>query len=436
MNQHRWTCLTTFILTAVVAPIATVRAAVTAPDPVIGADSGPSPQSLPTITPLTVTELETDAVIPATINQPVPLVSKLPIVAPLTPQQIPNQRRTATRLSKPLSKNLRPQLPIAIHSHRIDPLTTAIFNPNFQANAPIVVTSDPETTPVNAVVPLPSMTDRALKSPAVTAVASRTESTPILVVRSDRSQPTIVPNSTTAQAEIDAPQVPADRTATAITSSTAKLNDPIVPQPEAIAIPQVEPIVAGANNRAEIPSFEAGLPVFIFERERTQPRQIVATVIAQIGDDIVAPESSIAIPVQPPKQQSVPGLPVPTAKPADAQSVILDRSTNPSQPALTKIVATHTGQASWYGSEAGSKTANGESYNPSGMTAAHRTLPFGTKVRVTSIKTGKAVVVRINDRGPFHGRRMIDVSAGAAQAIGLKSSGVGAVRMEVLALGQ
>ena len=70
------------------------------------------------------------------------------------------------------------------------------------------------------------------------------------------------------------------------------------------------------------------------------------------------------------------------------------------------------------------------------MTAAHRTLPFGTKVRVTSIRTGKAVVVRINDRGPFHGRRMIDVSAGAAQAIGLKRDGVGAVRMEVLALGQ
>ena len=105
-----------------------------------------------------------------------------------------------------------------------------------------------------------------------------------------------------------------------------------------------------------------------------------ATAIAQIGDDIVAPEPSIAIPVEPPKQQNVPvRLPVPAVTPAQTQSAI-DRSTT-TQPALTKIVATHTGQASWYGSEGGSRTANGESYNPRGMTAAHRTLPFGTKVR-------------------------------------------------------
>jgi rare lipoprotein A len=430
MNQHRWTCLTTFILTAVIAPIATVRAAVPAPSATTGSKSSPlSPQLLPTITPLTVTELETDAVIP-TVIQPVPLVSKLPIVAPLssqTTQHHSSQHQKIARVGKPPTKH-----PVAVQPHSIfAPKANApVFNPNnFLAIAPIVVTSESATAPVAAVVPVPSLTDRSLPAPAV---ASQTESTPILVVRRDRAQTTIIPNSTTAQAEIDAPSAPTDLAATAI--------DTPIPQPEVVPVPQVAPIVAGANNRSDTPSFEAGLPVFIFERERSSQRQIVATAIAQIGDDIVAPEPSIAIPVEPPKQPNVPvRLPVPTVpavQPAQTQSVIIDRPTKASQPALNKIVATHTGQASWYGSEGGSRTANGESYNPSGMTAAHRTLPFGTKVRVTSLRTGKAVVVRINDRGPFHGRRMIDVSAGAAQAIGLKSDGVGAVRMEVLALGQ
>jgi rare lipoprotein A len=102
------------------------------------------------------------------------------------------------------------------------------------------------------------------------------------------------------------------------------------------------------------------------------------------------------------------------------------------RPTLDKIVATQTGQASWYGIEGGSQTANGERYNPEGLTAAHRTLPFGTKVRVTSIKTGKSTIVRINDRGPFRSRRIIDVSAGAAKIIGIKNDGVGDVRMDIL----
>ncbi len=438
MNQHRWTCLTTFILTAVIAPIATVRAAVPSPAVTSGENASPlSPQSLPTITPLTVTELETDAVLPA-VNQPVPQVSKLPIVAPLahpTTQHPASPHPQLGRVAKIQQPSLQPQFPSVIRS-RSEAVAagTPIFNPNLQVLAPIVSTSDAAdamTAPIDPVVPIPQVNERHAANPSgATAIASQTESTPILVLHHDRAQPTIIANSTTAQAEIDAPATPVQRAATAI--------DSLMPQPEIIAVPQVAPIVAGANNRSDTPSFEAGLPVFIFERERPQPRQIVATAIAQIGDDIVAPEPSIAIPVEPPKQQNVPvRLPVPaSAQPGETHSVNIDRPTKASQPALAKIVATQTGQASWYGSEGGSRTANGESYDPSGMTAAHRTLPFGTKVRVTSLKTGKAVVVRINDRGPFHGRRMIDVSAGAAQAIGIKNDGVGAVRMEILALGQ
>jgi rare lipoprotein A len=92
-----------------------------------------------------------------------------------------------------------------------------------------------------------------------------------------------------------------------------------------------------------------------------------------------------------------------------------------------------TGQASWYGPGFyGNRTANGEVFRPGTLTAAHRTLPFGTKVRVTNLWNGRSTVVRINDRGPFHGGRVIDLAHGAAQQLGLISSGVADVKIEVL----
>lgn len=91
------------------------------------------------------------------------------------------------------------------------------------------------------------------------------------------------------------------------------------------------------------------------------------------------------------------------------------------------------GTASWYGPRfAGRPTASGERFNPSELTAAHRTLPFGSLVRVTSERTGKSIVVRINDRGPFHGNRVIDLSEAAAEAIGLKRAGKGRVSLTLL----
>lgn len=93
-----------------------------------------------------------------------------------------------------------------------------------------------------------------------------------------------------------------------------------------------------------------------------------------------------------------------------------------------------SGRASWYGPGFhGRKTASGERFNPSDHTAAHRTLPFGTKVLVENASTGRSVIVRINDRGPFHGNRVIDLSRGAAQSIGLTGAGVGDVSMTVIA---
>jgi rare lipoprotein A len=88
-----------------------------------------------------------------------------------------------------------------------------------------------------------------------------------------------------------------------------------------------------------------------------------------------------------------------------------------------------SGKASYYGSESGSRTASGARYNPMGMTAAHRSLPFGTKLRVTH--GSRSVVVTVNDRGPFIRGRVLDLSKGAAQAIGLTGRGVGHVVAEV-----
>lgn len=89
-----------------------------------------------------------------------------------------------------------------------------------------------------------------------------------------------------------------------------------------------------------------------------------------------------------------------------------------------------TGEASWY--DQGSITANGERFNSNALTAAHPYLRFGTKVRVTNLNNGRSVVVRINDRGPFIEGRIIDLSAGAAEEIGMIDSGTAPVQIQVL----
>lgn len=88
------------------------------------------------------------------------------------------------------------------------------------------------------------------------------------------------------------------------------------------------------------------------------------------------------------------------------------------------------GIASYYGK--GERTATGEAFNPQDLTAAHKTLPFGTRVRVTRVDNGDSVVVRINDRGPFKPGRVIDLSTKAAEDLGMTSKGLAAVSLEVL----
>lgn len=89
--------------------------------------------------------------------------------------------------------------------------------------------------------------------------------------------------------------------------------------------------------------------------------------------------------------------------------------------ACTQSASAQCGGASWYALT--SRTASGERMDPSAMTAAHRSLPFGTKVRVTNASNGRAVVVRINDRGPFVGGRVLDLSKAAATRLGFRRAG-------------
>jgi peptidoglycan lytic transglycosylase len=87
----------------------------------------------------------------------------------------------------------------------------------------------------------------------------------------------------------------------------------------------------------------------------------------------------------------------------------------------TPAYADQTVRATWYGHElAGNRTASGERFNPNGLTAAHRSLPFGTCLRVANPKTGRSVSVRVNDRGPFTKGVSLDLSHGAARAIGMR----------------
>ncbi len=101
-----------------------------------------------------------------------------------------------------------------------------------------------------------------------------------------------------------------------------------------------------------------------------------------------------------------------------------------------KILLTLEGVASYYADEFhGKQTSNGEIYDMNDLTAAHRTFPFGTKVRITNLENGKTVLVRVNDRGPFHEGRIIDLSLGAAKELDLVKTGTARVRIEVLEWG-
>lgn len=92
-----------------------------------------------------------------------------------------------------------------------------------------------------------------------------------------------------------------------------------------------------------------------------------------------------------------------------------------------------TGQCSWYGAKFnGKKTASGEKFDSNKFTAAHKTLPFGTKLKITNTKSGKSTIVTVNDRGPFVKSRVLDISSAAAQELGVINRGIFTAEIEIL----
>ncbi len=130
--------------------------------------------------------------------------------------------------------------------------------------------------------------------------------------------------------------------------------------------------------------------------------------------------------------------------PSDASAPIVAKAfvapTVPAKPVMVvkKLakpfgILANLGKASWYGSVLdGHRTASGEIFHKDELTACHRTLPFGTMVKVVDVTNGRSVVVRINDRGVLDADRIIDLSSGAAQSLGILRAGVARVRLEVL----
>src|SRR6478736_8164673 len=147
------------------------------------------------------------------------------------------------------------------------------------------------------------------------------------------------------------------------------------------------------------------------------PLLIVAVLLSGCGR-----RQSARAPLPPPPTLEVAPTPAPPSSAPAADS----RPTAPP-------VFVETGLASWYGPPYHNRRgSNGEIYNMNALTAAHRTLPLGSRVRVTNIKTGRSAVVRITDRGPFIPGRVIDLSLAAAKAVDVWRAGVAMVRIEVL----
>jgi rare lipoprotein A len=394
MNQHRLTCLSTVVITAFLAPIATVCSKTL---PVLAVESvgneyPESPRPLPIITPLIVTELETDPAVPtASTIKPQPNRTARATSGPKV-GQIPTIQPPSSSQSVSTLPNLDPTFKVTA------PVFSGSNFTNSFTPAPLPASALPSANPTlpnpGRIGSLPSPTPS--ESADTQSVKVSVVSPSVFVMRSAGSKFKAIISSSTIEAET--------------TGSTP----------------------VAANNRpmssfSDNPSFVAGMPTFSFESDR--PQQIVATTVVEIGDTVAAAQTTTAIPVQ----RSEPFSSTETVPVAKNDKLIAYKSNSkPAQSILDRVVATQTGKASWYGAESGPKTANGERFNPNGLTAAHRTLPFGTKVRVTSLKTGKSVTLRINDRGPFHSSRILDVSAGAAEAIGIKQDGIGQIRMEVL----
>lgn len=151
---------------------------------------------------------------------------------------------------------------------------------------------------------------------------------------------------------------------------------------------------------------------------------------APVAPTVPSPSPLPDAPAAPMPVPSPPAPVLPDAHPVLTPSESLSSPPEPSPPIAQNEVI-ERGRASWYGDRfQGKRTASGERFDKNALTAAHKTLPFGTLVRVRSVRNGREVVVRINDRGPFVKGRVIDLSQAAMKALGLSQRGV--IRVELL----
>ena len=152
-------------------------------------------------------------------------------------------------------------------------------------------------------------------------------------------------------------------------------------------------------------------------------------LLLSYGCAMVQRPSDIAAPTETPAQPAAPKTSV-GVQPAPSQPVPGELTTKTTPAVQTKLP--QTGQASWYGAQhQGKQTASGKIFDQARLTAAHRSLPFGSKIKVTNLANGKSVEVEITDRGPVAENRIIDLSQAAAKALEMLESGTTTVRLEL-----
>lgn len=197
---------------------------------------------------------------------------------------------------------------------------------------------------------------------------------------------------------------------------------------------RAEAIAAQINQLAQTPNFNANTIHLDFDQTAKQyVIKVGESPLISLDKTTVLPEKTLAnhqaaLQMTNRLRRLLGGAEPLAAAPAAPQMVNVTASD-----VYTSINPIRGGMASWYGPGFhGRRTANGERFNQYALTAAHKSLPFGTKVKVTNLRNGQSVVVRINDRGPYAHGRVIDLSKGAAQAIGVHSSGVARVALDII----
>jgi rare lipoprotein A len=200
------------------------------------------------------------------------------------------------------------------------------------------------------------------------------------------------------------------------------------------AMDRARAIADKINQLAQDPDFNAkNITIEVDQKSRTYLIQVNKDTLVRLDKNTVLPDTTRNLSKDTLQMANRLRRVMGNAEPLTSIAKVSQPSFKPIVNAPSTGRQVRGGMASWYGPGFhGRRTANGERYNQNGYTAAHKSLPFGTRVRVTNLRNGQSVMVRINDRGPFIRGRVIDLSAVAARAIGVHSSGIAPVQLEIL----